>query len=76
MIEVDSERILWLTVIRQAVWDSEGRGEIDGHLIYLAKRWLTTPSRAFYTVCSLAGISAVQADFLQESERKRWKRSL
>lgn len=66
------ERMLFLTVVRQAIWDSEGRSEVDARLIRLAKRWLTTRSRSFYTVCSLAGLPAVQAKFIQEQQRAKW----
>lgn len=66
------ERILWLTVLRQAKWDAEGRGEIEPHLQYLAQRWLTKMTRSFLAVCSLAGMPETQAHFLQEQERKRW----
>lgn len=72
------ERILWLTVLRQALWDAEGRGEVEPHLRYLAQRWLTNPlnrswlRRSFFTVCSLAGMPETQAEYLQEQERKKW----
>lgn len=68
----ERERILFLSVIRQAQFDAEGRGEVEPHLRYLAKRWLTTMSRSFLTVCSLAGMPATQAHFLQEAERKKY----
>ena len=68
----ERERLLWLSVIRQAQFDAEGRGEIDDRLRYLAKRWLTTMSRSFLIVCSLAGMPATQAHYLQEQERKKY----
>jgi hypothetical protein len=72
-VDVDAEKMLWLTVIRQAQWDAEGRGEVDVTIRRLAVRWLTTFSRSFLTVCSLAGMERGQAICLQEKERKRWK---
>lgn len=72
-VDIDAEKVLWLTVIRQAQWDAEGRGEVDARIRYLAIRWLTTMSRSFLTVCSLAGMPKTQAYCLQEQERKRWK---
>jgi hypothetical protein len=68
------EKILWLTVIRQAIWDSEGRGEIDDMTIYHATKWLTRTTRSFMTVCSLAGMPATQAEFLQEEQRKKLRK--
>jgi hypothetical protein len=68
----ERERLLWLQVIRQAQFDVEGRGEVEPHLRYLAKRWLTTMSRSFLAVCSLAGMPKTQAFYLQEQERKKW----
>ena len=68
------ERILWLTVLRQAIWDSEGRGEVDAMTIYHAKKWLTRMTRSFLVVCSLAGMPKTQAEYLQEQERKKWKK--
>lgn len=67
----ERERILWLTVIKQAIWDSEGRGEIDSTTIYRAVKWLTRMTRSFLTVCSLAGFSETQAYFLQEQQRAK-----
>lgn len=75
------ERILWLTVIKQAQWDAEGRGEVEPRFIYRARRWLTNPlerpwlRRSFLTVCSLAGMPETQAQYLQEAERKKWPKS-
>lgn len=65
------ERILWLTVIRQVIWDSEGRGEIDDQTIYRAGKWLTKMTRSFLTVCSLAGMPKTQAEYLQECQRRK-----
>lgn len=70
----ERERILWLTVIRQAIWDSEGRGEIDVTTIYRAQKWLTKMTRSFLTVCSLAGMPATQAEYLQEEQRRKLRR--
>lgn len=70
----ERERILWLQVIRQAQFDAEGRGEVDQITVYRAKKWLTRMTRSFYTVCSLAGMPATQADYLQECERRKWKK--
>lgn len=74
LVDVDAEKKLWLTVVRQAQFDAEGRGEVDARVRYLAIRWLTTLSRSFLAVCSLAGMGKDQAICLQEQERKRWKR--
>jgi len=68
------EKLLWLSVVRQAQWDAEGRGAVGPRLRYLAVRWLTTMSRSFLTVCSLAGMPTTQAYYLQEQERRKWKR--
>ena len=68
--EYSKERVLWLTVIKQALMDSEGRGEVEPYLIYRAKKWLRLPTKAFYTVCSLAGLSRQQAIRFQEDRRK------
>lgn len=67
------ERMLWLRVIHQAVLDSEGRGEVEPKLVRRAQKWLTKMTRSFYTVCSLAGMPATQAEYLQECERKKWR---
>jgi hypothetical protein len=67
------ELSVWLSVIRLAQEDAEGRGMVEPFTRYLAQRWLTTPSRSFYHVCALANIDRVQADFIIEKERKRWK---
>lgn len=67
----ERERILWLTVLRQAIWDSEGRGEIDEMTIYHATKWLTKMTRSFLTVCSLAGMPRTQAEYLQEGQRRK-----
>lgn len=72
-VEIDAEKKLWLTVVRQAQMDSEGRGEIDQRLVRLAKRWLTTASRSFFHVCALAGLDRLQAEKLLKQERQRWK---
>ena len=69
--EYAKERVLWLSVIRQAIWDSEGRGEVEQNLIYRAKKWLILPTHAFFTVCSLAGLSRQQALRFQEDRRKQ-----
>lgn len=69
------ERKLWLSVIRQAQLDSEGRSEVEPKLIRRAQKWLTKMTRSFYTVCSLAGMPATQAEYLQECERKKWPKS-
>jgi hypothetical protein len=68
------ERILWLTVVRQAIWDAEGRGEVELKLIYRARKWLTKMTHSFLAVCSLAGMSETQAYYLQEEKRKQWPR--
>lgn len=73
-VDVDAERKLFLTVVRQAQFDAEGRGEVDQRLVRLAKRWLTTASRSFFHVCALAGLSRNQATLLQEQERGKWAR--
>lgn len=70
----ERERLLWLQVIRQAQFDAEGRGEVEHRIRYLAVRWLTTMSRSFLTVCSLAGMPATQAHYLQEAERRKWEK--
>lgn len=67
----ERERILWLTVLRQAVWDSEGRGEVDATTIYRAAKWLTRMTHSFLAVCSLAGMPREQAIFLQEEQRRK-----
>jgi len=69
--EYTKERVLWLSVIKQAIMDSEGRGEIEPNLIYRATKWLRYPTRAFFTVCSLAGMSREQAVYLQEAQRQK-----
>ena len=69
----ERERLLWLAVVRQAQWDASGRGEVDRRLQYLAKRWLTKMTKSFLTVCSLAGMPATQAHYLQEAERKKYQ---
>lgn len=66
------ERMLWLVVLRQAIWDAEGRSEVEPTLIYRAKKWLTHPTHAFLDVCSMAGMPETQAHYLQEQQRKRW----
>jgi hypothetical protein len=68
--EFSKERILWLSVIKQALMDAEGRGEIEPYRIVRAKRWLTRPLRGFFTVCSLAGLSKQQALRFQENNRR------
>ena len=70
----EKEKILWLTVIRQAIWDSEGRGEIDDMTIYHAVQWLTKMTRSFLSVCSLAGMPATQAHYLQERQRRKLRK--
>ena len=67
--EYAKERVLWLSVLRQAIMDSEGRGEIEQPLVYRAKKWLTKLTYSFLTVCSLAGMSREQAVHLQEMQR-------
>lgn len=67
----EPERRLWLTVVRQAIWDSEGRSEVEHHLIYRAQKWLTKPTHAFLSVCSMAGMTETQAYYLQEEMRRR-----
>jgi hypothetical protein len=69
----ERERLLWLAVIRQAQWDAEGRGEVEDHVRYMAKRWLTKMTRSFLVVCSLAGMPAMQAHYLQEQERRKYR---
>lgn len=69
----ERERLLWLQVIRRAQFDAEGRGEVEPHLRYIAQRWLTRMTRSFLMVCSMAGMPAAQAQFLQEQERRRWQ---
>jgi len=69
--EFSKERVLWLSVLRQAITDSEGRGEIEPYRVVRAKRWLTLPMRGFLTVCSLAGMSREQALYLQEAQRRK-----
>jgi hypothetical protein len=69
--EYAKERVLWLSVLRQAIMDSEGRGEIEQPLIYRAKKWLTKLTYSFLTVCSLAGMSRDQAVYLQEAQRRK-----
>jgi hypothetical protein len=69
--EYAKERVLWLSVLRQAIMDSEGRGEIEQPLIYRAKKWLTRLTYSFLTVCSLAGMSREQAVYLQEAQRRK-----
>jgi len=66
------ERVLWLTVVRQAIWDAEGRGEVDAILIYRARKWLTRMTHSFLVVCSLAGMTRTQAYRLQEDKRKEF----
>jgi hypothetical protein len=68
--EFSKERILWLSVIKQALMDAEGRGEIEPYRIVRAKRWLTWPLRGFFTVCSLAGLDKQQALRFQENNRR------
>jgi hypothetical protein len=70
--EAELERKLWLQVIRQAQFDAEGRGEVEPYLIYRAKKWLTRMTYSFLTVCSLAGMPATQAHYLQEQERLKY----
>ena len=70
--EFSKERVLWLTVIKQAVADAEGRGEIEPYRVVRAKRWLTWPLRGFFTVCSLAGLSKQQALRFQENNRSQY----
>ena len=69
--EYTKERVLWLSVIKQAIMDSEGRGEVEPNLIYRASKWLRYPTRAFFTVCSLAGLSKQQALRFQEDRRDK-----
>ena len=69
--EYAKERVLWLSVIRQAILDSEGRGEIEPTLIRRATKWLTRMTYSFLTVCSLAGMSREQAVHLQEMQRRK-----
>jgi hypothetical protein len=69
--EYAKERVLWLSVLRQAIMDSEGRGEIEQPLVYRAKKWLTKLTYSFLTVCSLAGMSREQAVHLQEMQRRK-----
>ncbi len=72
----EQERKLWLTVLRQAQWDAEGKGEVEDYLIYRARKWLTRMTRSFLTVCSLAGMPATQAHYLQEQERLKYSCAL
>ena len=69
--EYAKERVLWLSVLRQPIMDSEGRGEIEQPLVYRAKKWLTKLTYSFLTVCSLAGMSREQAVHLQEMQRRK-----
>ena len=69
--EYAKERVLWLSVLRQAIMYSEGRGEIEQPLVYRAKKWLTKLTYSFLTVCSLAGMSREQAVHLQEMQRRK-----
>ena len=69
--EYAKERVLWLSVLRQAIMDSEGSGEIEQPLVYRAKKWLTKLTYSFLTVCSLAGMSREQAVHLQEMQRRK-----
>jgi hypothetical protein len=72
MLEVsERERILWLTVIRQAVMDSEGRADVETYLIRRAVKWLTRLTHSFLDVCSLAGMTREQALFLMEAQRRK-----
>ena len=72
--EYSKERVLWLTVLKQAIMDSEGRGEVEPYLIYRAKKWMTKMTHSFLTVCSLAGMPSTQAYFLQEQQRLKWRK--
>lgn len=74
-VDVEDEKRLWLTVVLQAQRDAEGRGEAekDARLRRLAVRWLTTLSRSFMMVCSLAGMDRQTTLRLQKQERERWK---
>lgn len=65
------ERMLWLTVVRQCLWDAEGRSEVEPKLIYRAKKWLTKPTYSYLSVCSMAGMTETQAYRLQEEMRQR-----
>ena len=69
--EFSKERVLWLSVIRQCLMDAEGRSEVEPYLIYRASKWLRYPTRAFFTVCSLAGLSRQQAIRFQEDQRAK-----
>ena len=69
--EFSKERVLWLSVLRQAIMDSEGRSEVEPDLIYRPSKWLRYPTRAFFTVCSLAGLSRQQAIRFQEDQRAK-----
>lgn len=64
-------KLLWLTVLRRAQEESEGRHiyvdrEKSEHVRYLAGRWLKTWSRSYLTVCELAGLTEKEARWLQE----------
>jgi hypothetical protein len=65
----DRERLLWLTVLKQAIWDSEGRSEVDHTTIYRAVKWLTKPTHAYFDVCAMAGMEYQKALCLQELQR-------
>lgn len=70
---MNKERLLWLHVIHEAQLDADNRAATR-HERYMAVRWLTTWSRSFAAVCSFAGLSGVEAQKIQETERVKWKR--
>ena len=68
-------RSLWLRVVRAAQKEANGEEEAENNpsLIYRARRWLTTASRSFFMVTSLAGLPKAQAEYLQGVEREKHK---
>ena len=69
--DTSKERVLWLTVIKQAVLDSEGFQDVEEPLIRRARKWLTKLTHSFLAVCSLAGLTHQQAILLQEEQRRK-----
>lgn len=64
------EVYLWITVIRETQLEAERGAAREQRL---ARRWLTTYSRSFLTVCAYAGLTKMQTQLLLETGRKQWK---
>jgi hypothetical protein len=80
-VEAQRARRLWLRVIQQTVAEAKGasmygvpRRDVE-YRKRLARKWLTTRSRSFLHVTTLAGFSHQQIKLLWEQNRQRYGNS-